>query len=64
MTAESVYEDMETLWDRFMTLCQALEMIDPQSNVWELAKREIVSTLDQYKQASEVWEELNCNSFN
>lgn len=64
MTAENVYEDMETLWDRFRAICAALEVIDPQSALWEQAQRDIVSTLDQYKRASEVWEELNCNSFN
>ncbi len=58
MTAENVYQDMETLWDRFRTICDALEVIDPQSALWEQAQRDIVSTLDQYKRAYEAYEDL------
>jgi hypothetical protein len=55
---------METLWDRFRAICMALEMIDPQSYLWEQAQHDIVDTLSQYKRAAKVYEDLNCNNFN
>jgi hypothetical protein len=64
MSAVAVFQDMETLWDRFRAICMALETIDPQSYLWEQAQQDIVDTLSQYKQAAEVYEDLNCNNFN
>jgi len=64
MSAVAVYQDMETLWDRFRAICTALETIDPQSYLWEQAQQDIVDTLSQYKRVAEVYEDLNCNNFN